>query len=87
MKQKEIKNLILGALERSNYKWRTARGIAKETDIPIQKVQQFLEESPAILRSKKPNSSGRPLFTTRDRFKKSTPITKRLLAALRNEAS
>lgn len=87
MKQKEIKNLVMGALENSDYKWRTARGIAKETGIPIQKVQKFLEESPAILRSKKPNSAGRPLYTTRDRYRQNTPITKRLLAALRNEAT
>ncbi len=87
MKQKEIRNRILGALEQSDFKWRTARGIAREISIPIQQVQKFLEESPAILRSKKPNKSGRPLYTTRDRYRQSTPITKRLLAALRNEAS
>lgn len=87
MKQKEIANLILSALDQSDFKWRTARGIAKETSVPIQQVQQFLEESPAILRSKKPNKSGKPLYTTRDRYRNSTPITKRLLAALRNEAS
>lgn len=86
MKDKEISLLVLTALEQSEYKWRTARGLAKETNIPIQKIQRFLENSQAILRSKKPNKSGKPLYTTRDRYRKSTPVTKRILAALRNEA-
>ena len=87
MNKKEVKNLILAALENSEFKWRTARGISKEIGLPVQKVQDFLENSPAILRSKKPNKSGKPLYTTRERYKKSTPLTKRLLAALRNEAT
>ena len=87
MNKKEIKNLILVALENSKFKWRTARGISKETELSVHKVQEFLENSPAILRSKKPNKSGKPLYTTRERYKKSTPLTKRLLAALRNEAT
>ncbi len=85
MKKKETKNLILGAFEGSEYKWRTARGIAKESGLSIQEVNKFLENSPAILRSKKPNKQGKPLFTTRDRYRKSTPLTRRLLAALKNE--
>jgi len=87
VKQKEIKYLVLGALEKSEFKWRTARGIAKEANLPIHVVQEFLENSPAILRSKKPNKSGRPLYTTRERYKNRTPLTRRLLAALRNEAT
>ena len=86
MKNKEIDMRILSALEQSNYKWRTARGLAKETSIPIQKVHEFLENSPKILRAKKSNKHGKALYTTRDKYRNTTPISKRILAILRNEA-
>lgn len=87
MKKEEIQNLILGALELPKFKWRTARGIAKETNIPIQLVQEFLKNSPSTLRSKKPNKFGRLLYTTRNKYRRRTPLTKRLLEVLKNESN
>ena len=85
MKNKEIKNLILGALKESEYKWRTARGISKDTKIPMDKVVDFLEKSSEILRAKKSNNKGQALYTTRDKYRKTTPLSKRVLSALINE--
>lgn len=87
MKKKEIQYLILGALEVSEFKWRTARGVAKDTNIPIQMVKEFLENSPATLRSKIPNKFGKLLYTTRNKYRRRTPLTKRLLAVLKNESN
>ena len=42
MNRREINDRILNALLNSKYKWRTARGISKETDIQIDKDNLFL---------------------------------------------
>ncbi len=86
MLTKEERATILTALAESTFKWRTARGLAKESNIPIQEVQKFLENSDAVLRAKKSNKSGQALYTTRDKYKKRTLLTTRLLAAMKNEA-
>ena len=86
MIDKVEKKAILTALEESQFKWRTARGLAKDTDLALQDVQEFLENSQAILRSKKSNKSGSALYTTRKRYKSRTMLSTRLLAAMKNEA-
>jgi hypothetical protein len=66
MKGKTVKALVIQAMQGSRYRWRTARGISKDTDIFLQQVIDFLEASPAILRSKKANSRGQPLYALKE---------------------
>ncbi|WP_225547350.1 hypothetical protein [Chromobacterium violaceum] len=62
MKKKEIEKLILESFTNSKYKWRTARGVSKETKIPVNDVTVFLEKSSNFERSKKTNSTGQRLY-------------------------
>lgn len=86
MIDKDKKEAILMAMRDSKFKWRTARGLAKDADLPIQEVLKFLENSPAVLRAKKSNKTGQALYTTRQQYKNRTLLTTRLLAAMKNEA-
>jgi hypothetical protein len=63
MTDKDIREKIIAAFRHSDFKWRTARGIASDTGVPIAQVIEYLERSPTVTRSKKPNSQGRPLFS------------------------
>lgn len=77
MKKKDTQHLIMEAFQSSKYKWRTARGISKETGIPIQDVTDYLETSKNIIRSKKPNRQ-QPLYalkSDRDRRIRGLVIT------------
>ena len=87
MKKKEIAERVIRALGSSEFLWRTARGVSKETKIPIQLVQDFLENSSVVLRSRKANKAGRPLYTLRKSYREKASLTSRLIAALRNEAN
>lgn len=83
----DIQELIVDALEQSDYEWRTAAGIAMETHVELEQIRNLLEISPTILRSRIPNKAGKPLYTTRKKYKSRSSIAKRLLAAIRNEAT
>lgn len=83
-KEKEIKEKVIQALESSAHKWRTARGISKDSQIPIKDVTDFLERSSDIVRSKKANNQGQPLYTTKDKYKNTTSLGKRLIDAMLN---
>ncbi|MCC2607999.1 hypothetical protein [Planctobacterium marinum] len=85
MNKNEKLRLIKDSLESSQYKWRTPRGVSKETGLKFSEVLELLEKSPQFQKAKKPNKRGEPLFTTREKYKKqSSPFT-RIISALTNE--
>ena len=86
MKKRELKELILEAIESSAYKWRTSRGIAKEINIQDVQVKEFLEKSNLIIKAKKKNSRGESIYTTRLKYKEKTSFMKRVISVLSNEA-
>lgn len=85
MKNKEIKEQIIGAFKNSEFKWRTSRGISKDTKIPIQNVIDFLEHSELIIKAKKANNKGQPLYSFKEIYETKTPFTTRLLNAITNK--
>ena len=66
--------LAIAAIDRSRFTWRTAEGIAKDTGIPLERVQDILETTSEadVLQSEQPNPQGHILFTTQDHFVKTT---------------
>jgi hypothetical protein len=59
------------SLEDSHYKWRTIRGVAKETGLSPEEVQKLLTaHSDVIIKSSIPADSGEELFTTREHFRR-----------------
>ena len=85
MNDREARERIIDAIASSNYRWRTARGIAKDADVPIQQVIEVLERSDAFIRAKKANARGEALYTTTDKYKSETSLSRRLLSALTNK--
>ncbi len=65
--------LIVAAIDRSRFTWRTASGIAEETHIPVARVQDVLETTnQADVIASYESRPGEPLFSTRDHFVKTT---------------
>ena len=65
----EDKTKVLNALREPEYDWRTIDGISSELRLPSATVQVILDYlSDDVVRSSRPDSKGRALFTTRDRY-------------------
>ena len=77
------KNAIIRAMRSSQYRWRTARGLSKDTQLGIEDVTDFLERSPDVIRAKKANSRGQALYALRE---KSIPLPQRVVNALLNRS-
>lgn len=83
----DLRNRIIVALNKSQYRWRTARGVAKEIGEKEQDVFDTMRKSDAFVRAKTPNKNGEVLYTTAERYKKDTPFFERLLGAGANTVS
>jgi hypothetical protein len=66
------------SLEDSRYKWRTVRGVAKETGSSPEEIQKILVQHPdVVVKSSIPADSGEELFTTREHFRRmQSPLIK-----------
>jgi hypothetical protein len=60
------KQNIIQAMQASSYRWRTARGLSKDTGIGIEDIVDFLERSPAVIRASKSNNKGQALYALRE---------------------
>lgn len=69
---------IKRSLEKSRYKWRTPRGIVKETGLPIKEVKKaFGWHSGSLIKSSIPSDTGEELYTTREHYRRlQSPYTK-----------
>jgi len=85
MNRREINDRILNALLNSKYKWRTARGISKETDIQIDIVYDFLIKSNLIIKAKKSNRQGQPLFALRKKYDRQSSFGLKILNTITNK--
>lgn len=54
-------------LQSSANRWRTARGLAKDTGLALDDVTRILENSREVIRSKKAGSHGQALFALREK--------------------
>ena len=81
------KGRVLKALENPNYKWRTINGVAKETGLNPELVQNVINSnSDMIVRSSVQSTEGEDLYTTRKHFQQEIPVIDRLLGAIKNRA-
>jgi len=85
VKSEEIMK-VQSALGNPKFKYRTIRGIAQETKIFSEKVQEIVDfEIPNIVRSRYHNQFGEQLYTNRDRLKDRSIFSK-VNAAVNNRA-
>jgi hypothetical protein len=76
---------IIKAISSSEFRWRTVRGIAKDTGLEEPKIVKVLDQSENFIRARKPNAAGDALYTTRDKYAKETSLSTRLLSAITNK--
>jgi hypothetical protein len=84
MDDREARDRIIQAIAASKYRWRTPRGIAKESGVPLPQVMETLERSDAFIRSRKGNDRGEPLYSTKTKYREETSFGERVLTALTN---
>ena len=84
MNDREAHDRIVQAIGSSKYQWRTPRGIAKDSGLPLQEVLDVLKRSDVFVRARKGNAEGEPLYTTKERYKSEASLLQRALSALTN---
>ena len=74
---------IKNALESPEYNWRSVDGIAGETGLQPQTINDVLSKDLAevVIKSSVPDEEGRTLYTTREHYKKKQSIWNRILSA------
>lgn len=87
MDKTEARDRVIAAITSSNYRWRTPRGIAKDSGVPLPQVMETLERSDSFLRSRKGNGRSEPLYTTKEKYKDNSSIGQRIVAAITNKIS
>ena len=84
MNSKEVRGLILQAFQQSQFKWRTPKGISKDTKIPLPRVIDFLSNSMDVRKSRKPNKQGEMLFTLNDRYHRDQSLLEKIVSKITN---
>lgn len=85
VKKKEIRELIVDAFQNSEYKWRTPRGIAKDTNLPLPQVIKFLRQSSLVRKARKSNKYGEPLYTLEERYQREKPFLEKIVSKITNQ--
>ena len=87
MEKKESRDRVIEAISKSSFRWRTPRGIAKDSGVPLPQVLETLERSEGFIRARKGNSQGEPLYTTKEKYKKTSSLGERIISAITNKIS
>src|SRR5438046_8366245 len=80
---------VIAALEDSQYKWRTVQGVAKDANLPEERVRQiidYLQAEGVVIQSSIDAEDGSELFTTRLHRRQTASLWHRFMAALRVSA-
>lgn len=81
----EAIDAVLESLARSDFKWRTVAGVAEETGLTPEIVQQAISQvADRVVRSSIPSADGRDLYTTREHFRESASLSEKLLGSIKN---
>lgn len=78
---------VCKALENPDYKWRTASGIAKETELSeilVTDALNRLADQGALVKLPMPSRDRGDLFTTRRHFRETASFSEKLLGVLKN---
>jgi hypothetical protein len=85
MSSNEDEKKIDRALENPKYKWRTIRGVAQETGLSPEKIQEYLvSHGDVFVQSSAISTNGERLFSTRSKYRKTTGFLTRVTSALKN---
>ena len=84
MSDPNLASKIIQSIEQSDFDWRTKSGIASELELTSDEIGDVLAKSDSFVKSKVPNEKGEELYTTVGRYKRNTPLFKRMLGAAAN---
>lgn len=84
MSQRELKDKVRDVILRSEFKWRTPKGIARDAGLSVNQVMELLGSDKEVLKARKPNRHGEPLFTLKEKFTKTAGLGVRILSAMTN---
>lgn len=77
--------IIINTLEKPDYDWRTIDGIAAETSLPTDKIEQTLsklQNDDIVIQSTRLNPKGHAMFTTLNHYRERHGVISRLLTAI-----
>ncbi len=81
-------NQIIKALENPKYKWRTIKGISKETGIDPEIIKKEIYNNlDLIIKSSIPSKGRDDLYTSRPHYRKKSTIFERITSSIINRAS
>ncbi len=86
MEEKPLLNAAILSISNSKYKWRTLEALATELKANPDELRSLLDSSDEVIKSSRPNSNGKPLYSTRNKYSENTPLRKRLVSAILNRA-
>ena len=76
------------SLEDSRYQWRTIRGVAQETNLTHEQVQQIIKtHAQEVIKSSVAADSGEELFTTREHFRQKQSAFVKITSSLTSRVS
>lgn len=79
---------ILKALENPDYKWRTLKGISKDTGIEPDIIKKEIYSNlDSIIKSSIPSEDGEDLYTSRPHYRKKSSFFDKLTSSIKNKAS
>ena len=82
----EQTEIVKKALQNPQYEWRTIEGISLETGLRADEVLAVLDSLPEVVRSRRVNQDGEPIYSTRERFRETASITDKIFGSLTNRA-
>lgn len=78
---------VLKALAKPEFKWRTIKGVAKETGLSPEIVMRIVRDaSDKVVRASSPSPEGEALYTTREHFRERASIAEKVIGAIKNRA-
>jgi hypothetical protein len=84
MSEREAITKMIAAIDQSNFRWRTIRGIAADAGVGYPQAASILAKSDKFVKARKPTKSGEALYTTTSKYKKETPLFGRIFGAAAN---
>jgi hypothetical protein len=76
------------SLEHDHYRWRTVRGVARETNLTREEVYRLIQvHAEEVIKSSVSADSGEELFTTRAHFRRRQPAYVKITSALTGRVS
>lgn len=72
------------SLESARYKWRTIKGISRETNIDPETVHAIINTQNDLIQRSRPSKDGQELFTTRVHYNKLASPAEKIKSALIN---